>query len=200
MSVIHVLKMVQVSKRDPEGETVPSRSAQLPRRPVFNGAPIREAGQSIGKGQLFQQNILAFDLALQIDDSEAHFDASYKFSVVKWFCKVVVGPCRQSFHHTLLFRPSSQQDDVRVGLMWSGPNLPAHFDASAIRHHPINNNNVGMMLGEEQECLLSAFRKDQGIPFVRQCEFNELSGDSRIVGYQDLRLLSDNSHMVVTKR
>src|SRR5882724_3295895 len=56
------------------------------------------------------------------------------------------------------------------------------------------------MLGEEQECLPSAFRKDQGIPFVRQCEFNELSGDSRIVGYQDLRLLSDNSHLVVTKR
>ena len=40
VGVVDSLEVVQVSQGDPEGEPVPSRAAQLPRRLVFNGAAI----------------------------------------------------------------------------------------------------------------------------------------------------------------
>ena len=102
MGIIDSLEMVQVGQRDPKGKAVPGRTAQLPRRPVFNCAPIWKAGQRIGKGKFLQYGILDFDFSLELHNSEAHPDSSNEFFRVKRFRKVVVGSRCQSLNYTLL--------------------------------------------------------------------------------------------------
>src|SRR5882724_9309387 len=119
--------------------------------------------------------------------------------MVKRFCKVVVGPRRQSFYHTLLLGLAGQKDDVRVGCLRSCPDVLADFEARQIGHHPIDNHKRRMLLREKIERLAPALSEYQGILFFRQRELNELARYGRIVGHQNLDRLSGSFHLVPQK-
>lgn len=122
MRIVHVREMIEVDHHHPEREAVTDRGRQLMRRPGFDRAMIRQAGQRIRQRKMLEQRVLPLELMMQVDHTQPDIDAREKLFVVEGFGQVVVGPHRQSFDAVLGLRNAGGHDDVDVeGLRRTDP-------------------------------------------------------------------------------
>src|SRR5260370_24431559 len=100
-------------------------------------------------------------------DSSAHRKTRVQFLGMEWFCKVVVGSGRQTSYNVLLIGMARNDNDVGVGIFELGTNVLAKLDPAEVRHHPIGNQQVRLILREKIHGLLTSLGEQDAIPLFR---------------------------------
>lgn len=132
--VVHRFELVDINHHDPEREPVSERAGQLPPAPLFDRAPIRKVGQTVGESELLQNQVFCLDFPVQFHDPAARIHSRRKFLRVERFCHVVIGSRLQPFHHLALFGDAREHDDVGKPSAEINPNSFTQLQPAQIRH------------------------------------------------------------------
>ena len=92
MRIVHVREMIEVDHHHPEREAVTDRGRQLMRRPGFDRAMIRQAGQRIRQRKMLEQRVLPLELMMQVDHTQPDIDAREKLFVVEGLVRLSSAP------------------------------------------------------------------------------------------------------------
>src|SRR5690348_14306654 len=96
--VVHRLEMIEIGQNDPEREAVPDRVAQLELRPVFDGAPVWQSGETIGKRKFLEHYVFSGNALAQLGQPEPGADPGQQLAAMEWLCEIVVRSGTQCFH------------------------------------------------------------------------------------------------------
>ena len=91
VGIVDALEVIQIGHRDPDREIVARRSAQFVRSPDINCTAVRQTGERVGQGHLFQLTILGLQLVMEIGNTTAHFHAGMQFSRMERLGEIVIG-------------------------------------------------------------------------------------------------------------
>ena len=109
--------------------------------------------------------------------------AGEQFSRGKRLGEVIVGARIEPAHAVVLGLACGEHDDRDMRGLFVAPQPAANLDPAGAFDHPVEDDEVGHILGRQQQCLVAVWGRANLVAFVGEAVFEQLR-KSRVVFHQ----------------
>ena len=119
------------------------------------------------KRELLQETILSFELSVQVYNPTPHSQTGLEFLGMKRLGQIIIGSSGQAAYNFIHLRHSGQQDDVSVRGSRILADALTKLNSGDVGHHPIRNEQRGLMRAEKIDRFAAVFREHDAVLFGR---------------------------------